>query len=314
MKKVLYYLSAAAAATAAIGTSYYLYDISKDDKGEFLETKDGVSLYVKKSGKGDTCLYIHGGPGAWSKTFEKMGGEELEDFLSLIYLDQRGCGRSSKSLKRDYSLKTMMNDFNEVINKYTEKDEKVFLLAHSFGGILAVNYAHKYPKKVKGLILTTVTLNVLRSIKNQIEYINSEIDGDLTFDPKKNIRPQFQLAVHQMNKAGKRYKLLTESPRTAKKLDKINQSEKTKLEFAIKVWDYPEYSKDLKPMTKKIKQPVLIINGEEDNSIGEDFMQMFNFPNAETHNLAGGHLLYYEMNKQFVRLIRDFVTKVNANS
>lgn len=306
MKKFFYYASAA----AALATSYIIYDKTKPIKEEYIENKDGLKLFVKKSGKGDLCLYLHGGPGAWSKSFEKMGGEELEDFLQLLYLDQRGCGRSDKSPTKDYSLQSMMSDFDEVINKYAEKDEKIYILAHSFGGILAVNYAYLHPERVKGLILTTVTLNVLKSIKNQINFINSEINKDFEFDPKQNIRPQFQVAMREINKEGKRYKLLTENVSTFKKLNKINASEKTKFDFAFKVWDYPEYSRDLKPITREIKTPVLIINGDKDNSIGDDFLQMFDFPNSETHNLSGGHLLYYEMNRQFVRIIRDFVNNI----
>ena len=42
-------------------------------KDSFLITDDGTELFVQKSGDGPVCIFIHGGPGAWSKTFKDLG-------------------------------------------------------------------------------------------------------------------------------------------------------------------------------------------------------------------------------------------------
>ncbi|MGY0694422.1 alpha/beta fold hydrolase [Virgibacillus sp. FSP13] len=121
-------------------------------------TSDGVRLYVEKSGQGDPCIYLHGGPGYWSKSFQYFSENLLEDALEMIYLDQRGCGRSELARGKNYSLARLIDDIEEV-----RKDlgiEAWYVMGHSFGGILAVNYAHTYPSRTKGLILSNVTLNM----------------------------------------------------------------------------------------------------------------------------------------------------------
>ena len=57
-------------------------------------TSDGVNLYTKKAGKGPVVIYVHGGLGAWSRSFEDLKGNELEKFMTVIYCVQRGSGIS----------------------------------------------------------------------------------------------------------------------------------------------------------------------------------------------------------------------------
>ncbi|RTZ49645.1 alpha/beta fold hydrolase [Chryseobacterium arthrosphaerae] len=52
--------------------------------------------------------------------------------MQMIYMDQRGSGKSAKSA--DYHLDTMLQDIEEL--RQHLKLKKVFLLAHSFGELL----------------------------------------------------------------------------------------------------------------------------------------------------------------------------------
>ncbi|WP_285850563.1 hypothetical protein [Niallia circulans] len=36
----------------------------------YVKTSDGLQVYYEMSGNGDPCLYLHGGPGYWSKPFQ----------------------------------------------------------------------------------------------------------------------------------------------------------------------------------------------------------------------------------------------------
>src|SRR4029078_1799815 len=73
---------------------------------------DSVKLFVKRSGSGYPVLFIHGGPGSNSYYFEKEGGDIFSKDVQLIYLDQRGCGRSDTSGSGDYSLTRVVKDFD----------------------------------------------------------------------------------------------------------------------------------------------------------------------------------------------------------
>ncbi len=70
----------------------------------FIITSDSVQLYVKIEGTGPSCLYIHGGPGSGGNWLEEFMGDWLEQHFQMIYLDQRGVGRSSSSYDHDYSM------------------------------------------------------------------------------------------------------------------------------------------------------------------------------------------------------------------
>lgn len=49
-------------------------------------------------------VYLHGGPGQGSQSFAKFAGPELEKGLRMVYLDQRGSGRSERPWNKAYSL------------------------------------------------------------------------------------------------------------------------------------------------------------------------------------------------------------------
>lgn len=71
--------------------------------------------------------------------------------------------------------------------------------------------------------------------------------------------------------------------------------------------DFPEYYADYAPITKDIRVPVLIITGKNDKAVGTQHYKTFRFPNQKVISIDGGHLLYYEKNKEFVKTVTHFV-------
>ena len=71
---------------------------------------------------------------------------------TLVYYDQRGTGRSEATLAPDViSLDTFVDDVD--VLRQTLEYEKITLLSHSFGALIALGYASKYPLNVNGLVL-----------------------------------------------------------------------------------------------------------------------------------------------------------------
>ncbi|MDD5047097.1 MAG: alpha/beta fold hydrolase, partial [Bacteroidales bacterium] len=97
-------------------------------------TSDSVSLYVNVKGSGTPCLYLHGGPGSGSYWLEKFFGNYLEQNFQMIYLDQRGVGRSTSPRDGNYSMDRMVCDFEEI--RQALGLSQWLTLGHSFGGIL----------------------------------------------------------------------------------------------------------------------------------------------------------------------------------
>jgi proline iminopeptidase len=111
------------------------------------------SLYVKTFGnpKDKPLLFLHGGPGYNSVNFEQTTANLLSKsgFYVIVY-DRRGEGRSLDNNAK-FTFEQTFDDINTILAE--KKIEKVSLLGHSFGGIIATLYAEKYPTKVNQIIL-----------------------------------------------------------------------------------------------------------------------------------------------------------------
>jgi proline iminopeptidase len=172
--------------------------------------------------------------------------------MKMVYMDQRGSGGSGTS--ENYHLETMVQDIEEL--RQHLKLDKIFLLAHSFGGIIAVNYAKKYPQHTKGLILANVTLHFLNndSVKEQIEYGNSLLKLKNKAVPKDSLSSELSKISRAMRKKRIGYKFLTEDIETIKQMDKIDSLHPRIIDFGMAVISKPkefqEYYADYTPLTK----------------------------------------------------------------
>ncbi|MNK53199.1 Proline iminopeptidase [compost metagenome] len=279
--------------------------IAKQNGITTFKTSDNVPLFLKVSGKGEVCIFIHGGPGAWSKSFEEFGGNVLEDNLTMCYFDQRGCGRSGSPVDNNYSMDRMIDDIEEIRTHL--KTDKVFVIGHSFGGILATKYAEKYPQHVKGLILLNSTLDINDSLLNQIAFMGKTLGEDFSVKSKESILNTFFEAKTKIKKADLDYKMLSDNRANVEKLDSIDNSEKRNSSFAQHALSGPLYFSDFTKETVSIKVPTLIISGTKDNNIGPEHYKLFKFPNQEVKIIKGGHILYYEQNKEFKDTVEAFV-------
>lgn len=278
------------------------------EREEFtMRTSDSTDLYIKVSGNGPPCIFIHGGPGAWSKSFEIMKGNQLEENFRMIYYDQRGCGKSSKS--NNYNLSRMILDIEE-IRKHLDL-QKIIVMGHSFGGIIATEYCLQFEENVDGLVLLNSTLNISESLRSQIK-LSNELTGN-HISTKKNdslLILKFFKAKQNLDSLGLGYKTLTDKKSSFNLLDSIDQLSPSEYDFAKNVWSYPIYMDDFSNRTNQVSRPVLIITGTEDHAIGIDHYKSFDFVNMEINQIQGGHLLYYENNAEFCRAMLEFKKKL----
>ena len=68
-----------------------------------------------------------------------------------------------------------------------------------------------------------------------------------------------------------------------------------------------DYQKNYAKITNQIKVPVLVITGTKDHAIGEEHFKSFDFQNGTIKQIEGGHILYYEKNKEFLNSIFKFI-------
>lgn len=100
--------------------------------------------------KKPVCFVVHGGPGGEHIGFKPFLAP-LSEYMQLIYIDQRGCGRSKRGPQSTYTLENNVEDL-EALRNYLGL-EKVVVLGHSYGGMVAQHYAIRYPDSVSALLL-----------------------------------------------------------------------------------------------------------------------------------------------------------------
>ena len=111
----------------------------------------GASLYVREVGKGPPIVVLHGGPDFDSGYF-LPDLDRLAESYRLIYYDQRGRGKSAEGVRpEDVTLASDVEDLDAVRRRF-HLDAPV-VLGHSWGTVLALEYALRHPKAVSRLIL-----------------------------------------------------------------------------------------------------------------------------------------------------------------
>lgn len=96
------------------------------------------------------AFVIHGGPGADHSSF-KPTLTPLSQKLQLIYFDHRGQGRSARGPKETYTLDNNVEDM-EALRQYLGL-EKIVVIGFSYGGMVGLAYASRYPQNVSHLIV-----------------------------------------------------------------------------------------------------------------------------------------------------------------
>jgi len=107
-----------------------------------------VSLFVKVMGHGYPLLLMHGGPGLDYTTLS--GFEPLADRFTLIFYDHRGNGRSTGSVE-SMTWENLTADADAL--RETLGFDRWAVLGHSFGGMVALEYALRYPERLSHLLL-----------------------------------------------------------------------------------------------------------------------------------------------------------------
>ncbi len=135
-----------------------------------IETPKGkFNVWVKRTGNNPKIkvLLLHGGPGATHEYFEAFDSYFPGAGIEYYYYDQLGSAFSDQP--DDPSLWTterFVEEVEQVRKALGLNRDNFYLLGHSWGGILAMEYALKYQQNLKGLIIS----NMMSSIPAYNEY------------------------------------------------------------------------------------------------------------------------------------------------
>ncbi|MGI4885554.1 MAG: alpha/beta fold hydrolase [Janthinobacterium lividum] len=269
-------------------------------------TSDSVRLFAKVAGRGVPCVFVHGGPGAGSYAFEQLAGRALEGQFQMVYLDQRGSGRSASAPGHDYRLDRQVQDLEELRQRLGL--QQWVLLAHSFGGVIATAYAQRYPARVRALVLANAVLNPSASLASMVHYGDSLLPAAARPQlPLTAPLPQQLGAVMQaLGQQRMMYQLQYASDTTAARAGRVARQVPGNPDFAAHVFDFPEYGQDYAPATAALAMPVLVLAGHDDYTAGPRHYRSFRFPHQQVVVLPGRHNAFVEQPAAAQRAVRTF--------
>ena len=119
-------------------------------------------------------IFVHGGPGSSEIPYVRKYQKELEQHFTIVHYDQRGSGKSYHFFE-DYSDLTtdlLVNDLLALTDYIREKlgQEKVLLIAHSFGTYIGMKAAMKSPDRFYAYIGIGQVADTVQSELDSLEY------------------------------------------------------------------------------------------------------------------------------------------------
>ena len=133
-------------------------------KGEF-------HVWTKRVGNNPKMkvLLLHGGPAATHEYFEAFDSYFPGAGIEYYYYDQLGSAYSDQPDEDDlWDTARFVEEVEQVRQALNLDRDNFYLLGHSWGGVLATEYALKYQEHLKGLIIS----NMMSSIPAYNEYAN----------------------------------------------------------------------------------------------------------------------------------------------
>ncbi|WP_142826271.1 proline iminopeptidase-family hydrolase [Planococcus soli] len=135
----------------------------------FIPVTGGNAWYrISGDGPGIPLLILHGGPGSKSSDNDPL--RQLGTERPIIHYDQLGCGKSDRPTDTKlWTVERYVEELEQVIKAL--KLEKVHILGHSWGTMLAASYLSKKPKGVCSIIFSGPALDAQRWERDQRNYL-----------------------------------------------------------------------------------------------------------------------------------------------
>lgn len=147
-----------------------------------IQTSAGeFNVWTKRVGNNLTMkvLLLHGGPGATHEYFEAFDSYFPNAEIEYYYYDQLESAYSDQPNDSSlWSVDRYVDEIEQVRQALGLDSTNFYLLGHSWGGIIGIEYALKYQENLKGLIIS----NMMSSVPDYNVYANEVLGPQLPSD------------------------------------------------------------------------------------------------------------------------------------
>lgn len=282
----------------------------------FVNKKEMPTLDPEKP----AMIVLHGGFGIVDHQIEVPAWIEFSHQLQLIFIDQRGCGKTEDG---DAALWTMDQFGDDIFNFIQGMGlKKVIVAGISAGGYATIAYATRHPQQPSALILLNTEAVVSPAEKKQAYVSLANRTDKREFFPFQNLSESE--IIDYANKAGQAsyqydinpthenfvefakwgYSLLSKTPYDLIKPARDNLFMKEKFANGYEKFNY------LTDM-HKISCPVLWFAGEWDSLHPKSSAEksVAHLPNARLCILPAGAPVYHDAQEEFMRRASRFIAE-----
>lgn len=279
---------------------------------------NGVRLFVDTEGpeyvvegrslvKRPTLLLLHGGPGFDHSLLKSTIGRDLAAFAHVVYLDQRGNGRSDDGDPTDWTLATWASDVQGVCEALGI--ERPIVFGVSFGAFVALKYAVMYPGLAAGIIavspLARYTREWILEAFEEIGGAEARAAARRNFDEPspENSEEYWRVCVP----------LYTQTKMPAEALARVVRRPTVSEAYFAPGGDYLTF--DLRQELRNVESPVLVAAGNCDpitplagarevvDWLPRESAKLVTFSNA-------GHGVFWDAPEDLINVVRRFVLEV----
>ncbi len=263
---------------------------------------NGAMLHSEAFGHPDSTLVIcvHGGPGSDYRYM--LNCRDLADYgYRVVFYDQLGSGLSERFPRRYYTsrgaaaLDLFYDELKGIIGHYrTRAGQKVYLLGHSWGGMLATAFSGKYPDLVQGLIVAEPGglkwSDIMTYVSNSQSFsLWSELLNNVSY------KDQFLTAKQDQHVILDYLGAMTTGKNTITQDEDVEQGDFWRLGTVISEAMFEigtAYEPDLSSDIKQYKQPVLFFYSSQNKAYPLSWAQRISavYPQVTLYKIDGtGH-------------------------
>lgn len=289
-----------------------------------------TEVYVEVSGqKKDAPLlvFLHGGPGSVAHLvmFQETVGRVLERDFLVAYVHQRGTGESPSVPDAAQTIASHIDDLEKIVNDLTVRygRNKVDVIGHSWGGMLAASYAVSHREKIGKLVLISTAVNVKALLRDsyegalqwaQKEHVQQAISELTALEPSFDTAQHFGTVLGWANQAGG----------TAKDFDMDAYVHKLNIDT-----DYPHWREqqgkinnammqqvleiDLSASFPSLDIPTLFVSGARDAIVTEMTMRReydnYRGPKSFLLLQESHHLPFIDQPEELAEAVRTFLSE-----
>lgn len=257
-------------------------------------------------------LYLHGGPGMGCHEFMVWQGDRLAARLRLFGLDQRGVLRSDPLGTEDTLTEADLVADCEALREWLGV-KRWAVLGHSFGGRVALRYAHEHPQRLSAVIFENPAWDVVETERLRLsaaadiydelgEPVAAQRCRMLTEEPLLDHWESFEV-VGALAEHGRYYDLYVHRPEAREAILQLEQQSPFPAEWRARggrrgqrLLEEPGLLTSLVPLLNGLAVPALLVKGRYDLVCGPDQIDAFQ------QRVPQGTLAMFEQSGHFAQL------------